>query len=196
MIPGVLRPGWLCVPALVPSSCCRMRCHRWRVIDATSRPGVLSNGQATSSASNPGLPWAAAAGTVAEALVGLAQSARFERSRPGPARVRHGRAGTSVAGRSHAQITGVESDGRRNMTHKVRPPLSSLTHSPRVEARDDRGKHYRALARAIRLAGSQRRTTTVCSFASPLPQPHVSLLRVRVTWSQDSTSRGSAQRTR
>jgi hypothetical protein len=87
------------------------------------------------------------------------------------------------------KITGVERDGRGiDMTYEVRPPLSSLTDPPRAEARDDRGTHYRALARAIRLAGSQRRTTTVGSFPWLLPKPCASLLRVRMTWSQDLTS--------
>jgi hypothetical protein len=54
-----------------------------------------------------------------------------------------------VAGRPRAQDTGVERDGRGiDMTSEVRPPLSSLTDLPRVEAPDDRGKHYRALAGA------------------------------------------------
>ena len=88
------------------------------------------------------------------------------------------------------RITGVERDGRGiRITYEIWPSLSSLACLPRAEAWDDCDQEYRGLGGGgIGLAGSQDCPITVGGFTVPLPQPHALLLRVRMSWSKDSTS--------
>jgi hypothetical protein len=86
-------------------------------------------------------------------------------------------------------ITAVEREARGiRVTYQVRPPLRWPAGCPAVGARDDCDQAYSRLGQWIGLAGSRDRTITLGSFVLPLPQPHASLLRVRMSWSQGSTS--------
>ena len=80
-------------------------------------------------------------------------------------------------------ITGVEREARGiRITYQIRPPLPAPADRPRVEARDGCDQEYRRFGQSIGLAGSRDRTITLGSFVVPLPQPHASLLRVRMSW--------------
>jgi hypothetical protein len=128
-------------------------------------------------------------GSVEKALAELKECARFERTVPVPL-------GFEVVEREPAlpvghtlTITGVERDGRGiRVTYEIRPPLSSLAGPSRIGARDDCDQEYRGLGASIGLAGSHERTITLGSFTVPLPQPRASVVRVRMSWSDDSTS--------
>jgi len=127
-------------------------------------------------------------GTVEEALGELKENARLERIVPVPLDFEVVEREPALPVGHALTIAGVERDGRGiRITYEIRPPLSSLADHPRVEARDDCDAQYRGLGGAIGLAGSQDRTTTLGSFTVPLPQPHASLLRVRMSWSEDAT---------
>jgi hypothetical protein len=129
--------------------------------------------------------------SVEEALAELEENARLERILPVPLDFEVVERAPALPVGHSLMITGVERDGRGiRITYEIRPPLSSLAQRPRVEARDDWGHEYRHLGEVLGLAGSQDRTTTIGAFELPFPQPRASLLRVRVSWSKDSTSLG------
>ena len=127
-------------------------------------------------------------GTVEEALAELAENARLERIVPAPLyfEVVEREPGLPVG--HLLTITHVEREPRGiRITYEIRPPLPWPADRPRVEARDDCDQEYR-FGQSLGLAGSRDRTITLGSFAVPLPQPHASLLRVRMSWSHVSTS--------
>jgi hypothetical protein len=127
--------------------------------------------------------------TVEEALAELEENARLERIVPVPLDFVVVERDPALPVGHALTITGVEREGRGiRITYEIRPPISSLADPPRVEARDDTDLEYGGLGQSIGLAGSQVRTITLGSFTLPLPQPHASLLRVRMSWSRDSTS--------
>jgi hypothetical protein len=129
--------------------------------------------------------------TVEEALAELEEYAQLERIVPVPLAFEVVEREPALPVGHSLTITGVERDGRGiRVTYEIRPPLSSLAHLPRVEARDDCDHEYRHLGESLGLSGSQDRATTIGAFALPLPQPHASLLRVRMSWSKDLTSLG------
>ena len=138
--------------------------------------------------------------TVEEALAELEENARLERIVPVPLDFEVVEREPALPVGHALTITGVERDGRGiRITYEIRPPLSPLlADPPRVEARDDTDQEYRGLGQSIGLAGSPDRTITLGSFTVPLSQPHASLLRVRMSWSKDSTSlwRGPAHELR
>jgi len=133
--------------------------------------------------------------TVEEALAELKENARLGRIVPVPLEFEAvEREPTLPAGHS-LTITGVERDGRGiRITYEIRPPLASLSHRPRVAARDDCDQEYRHAGQSLGLAGSIGRTTTtttattIGAFTLPLPWQHASQLRVRMSWSRDTTS--------
>jgi hypothetical protein len=127
--------------------------------------------------------------TVAEALAELTQNARMERSRPVPLAFETDEQEPGLPVGHSLTITGVERDrGGIHITYEIRPPLASLADRPRVEARDDCDQEYRRLGESLGLAGSKGRTIIIGDFMMPRPQPHASLLRVRMSWSHDPTS--------
>jgi hypothetical protein len=128
-------------------------------------------------------------GTVEQALVELAENARLERIARVPLdfEVVEPEAGLPVG--HLLTITGVEREPRGiRITYEIRPPLPLPADRPRVEARDDCDREYRRFGQSIGLAGSRDRPITLGSFVVPLPQPHASLLRVRMSWSHGSPS--------
>ncbi len=127
--------------------------------------------------------------TVEEALVELEENERLERVVPVPLDFETVEHEPSLPVGHSLMITGVERDGRGiRIWYEIRPPLSSLRCRPRVEARDDCDQEYCRLGGGVGLAGSQACGITLGSFTVPLPQPQASLLRVRMSWSHDSTS--------
>ncbi len=128
-------------------------------------------------------------GTVEEALAELAENARLERIVPVPLdfEVVERQPGLPVG--HLLTISGVEREARGiRITYEIRPTLQSPVDRPGVEARDDCNQEYRRFGQSIGLAGSRDRTITLGSFVVPLPQPHASLMRVRLSWSHSSTS--------
>jgi hypothetical protein len=136
--------------------------------------------------------------TVQEALAELAENARRERIVPVPLdfEVLEPEHGLPVAHPVHGlpdghslAITAVQREARGiRVTYEIRPPLPSPPDPPHIEARDDCDQDYRGFGQSIGLAGSRDSTITLGSFVLPLPQPHASLLRVRISWSPGSPS--------
>jgi hypothetical protein len=127
--------------------------------------------------------------TVEEALAELKEHERLERIAPVPLEFESVEREPGLPLGHSLAITGVDRDGRGiRITYEVRPPLPSLGHRPRVEARDDRDREYRHLGQSFGVAGSIGRTATVGAFTLPCPRQHGSLLRVRMSWSRDTTS--------
>ena len=127
--------------------------------------------------------------TVEEALAELKENARLERIVPVPLDFDVVERDPALPAGHSLTITGVERDGRGiRITYEIRPPLSPRPRPPRVETRDDCDQQSGGLGGSIGLAGSKDRTITLGSFTVPLPQQHASLLRVRMSWSQDFTS--------
>jgi hypothetical protein len=124
---------------------------------------------------------------VAEVLSELAQDARLERSRRVPLDFETVEQRSELPVRHAVTITGVERDdyGIR-ITYTILPPLSSLAGRPCGEARDDCEHEYADIGCVVRRAESSGRTIGVLTM--PLPHPCASLLRVRMSFSQDSTS--------
>jgi hypothetical protein len=128
-------------------------------------------------------------GTVEEALAELAENARLERIAPVPLAFQVVEREPGLPVGHLLTITEVEREPRGiRITYQIRPPLPSPADRPLVEARDDCDQEYRRFGQSIGLAGSRGRTITLGSFVVPLPQPHASLLRVRMSWSHGSTS--------
>ncbi len=128
-------------------------------------------------------------GTVEEALAELAENPRVEQIVPVPLDFEVVEQEPGLPVEHLLMITGVEREARGiRITYQVRPPLPSRADSPRVEGRDDCDQEYRHLGQSIGLAGSRDRKITLGSFVVPLPQPHASLLRVRISWSKSSAS--------
>jgi hypothetical protein len=126
-------------------------------------------------------------GTVEEALAELAENARLEQIVPVPLDFEVVEQESGLPVEYLLMITGVEREARGiRITYRVRPPLPSRADRPRVEGRDDRDQEYRRFGHSIGLAGSRDLTITLRSFVVPLPQPHASLLRVRISWSKGS----------
>jgi hypothetical protein len=127
--------------------------------------------------------------TVEEALAELKENARSERIAPVPLDFDVFERDPALPAGHSLTITGVERDGRGiRVRYEIRPPLSPRPRPPRVETRDDRDQQSGGLGGSIGLAGSKDRTITLGSFTVPLSQQHASLLRVRMSWSQDFTS--------
>jgi hypothetical protein len=127
--------------------------------------------------------------TVEEALTELTQNARLERIVPVPRAFDVVERDPALPAGHSVTITGVERDGRGiRITYEIRPPLSPRPRPPRVETRDDCDQQSGGFGGSIGLAGSKDRTITLGSFTVPLPQQHASLLRVRMSWSEDFTS--------
>jgi hypothetical protein len=127
--------------------------------------------------------------TVEEALAELKENARLERIVPVPLDFDVVEGDPALPAGHSLTITGVERDGRGiRITYKIRPPLSPRPRPPRVETRDDCDQQSGGLGGSIGLAGSTDRAITLGSFTVPLPRQHASLLRVRMSWSQDLTS--------
>lgn len=128
-------------------------------------------------------------GTIEEALAELEENARLERVVPVPLDFEDVDREPALPVGHALTITGVQRDARGiRITDEIRPPLSAQPGPPRVEARDEHDQQYRGLGTSIGLAGPQDRTITVGSFMVPPPKLHASLLRVRMSWSKDSTS--------
>jgi|ERR1035437_1143651 hypothetical protein len=86
-------------------------------------------------------------------------------------------------------ITGVVREARGiRITYQIQPPVPSRADRPHVEAQDDCGQGYRGLGQSVGLGRSRDRTITLGSFVVPRPQPHASLLRVRMSWSAGAIS--------
>ena len=82
-------------------------------------------------------------------------------------------------------ITTVERDGEGIRIHyTIRPPLSPQAGPPRAEARDDREHEY---TNGGGYTGTAPDRTTG-GLTMPLPDQRASLLRVRMSWSKDTTS--------
>jgi hypothetical protein len=127
--------------------------------------------------------------TVAEALAELAEKARFERSTTVPLDFETVEDEPALPVGYSLTITGVERDDHGiHIRYTIHPPLPRQA-GPRCEARDDCGQEYTNTGGAFfGLAGPVDCTTSVGGLTMPLPQEHASLLRVRFSWSQDSTS--------
>jgi hypothetical protein len=137
--------------------------------------------------------------TVEEAVAELEENARLERIVPIPLHFEVAEREPALPVGHSLTITGAERDGRWiRVTYEIRPPLSSLAAYPRVEALDDCDLEYRHLGAALGLAGSEDCPTTLGAFTLPLPPPPAALLRVRMSWSKDSTTlrRGRAHELR
>jgi|ERR1039458_3301630 hypothetical protein len=127
--------------------------------------------------------------TVEEALAELKDNARLERIVPVPFDFDVVERDPALPAGHSLTITGVKGDGRGiRISYEIRPPLSPRPRPPRVETRDDCDQQSGGLGGSIGLAGSKDGTITLGSFTVPLPQQHASLLRVRMSWSQDFTS--------
>jgi hypothetical protein len=127
--------------------------------------------------------------TVEEALAELKDNARLERIVPVPLDFDVVERDPALPAGHSLTITGVKGDGRGiRISYEIRPPLSPRPRPPRVETRDDCDQQSGGLGGSIGLAGSKDGTITLGSFTVPLPQQHASLLRVRMSWSQDFTS--------
>jgi hypothetical protein len=126
-------------------------------------------------------------GTVAQALAEVAQNERMERSTPVPLDFEIAEPEPGLPLGHSLTITGVERDDHGiHIKYTVRPPLPPPARPPRAEARDDCDGEYRDLGGFAGLAKPRDRTTG--GLTMPVPQAHASLLRVRMSWSQDSTS--------
>ena len=124
-------------------------------------------------------------GTVAEALAELAQNVRSERSRAVALDFETVEQEPSLPVGHSLTITGVERDDHGiRIRYTIRPPLSPQAGGPCGEAKNDCDYAYDDLGGAFGLAEPVDRTTGVLTM--PLPQPRASLLRVRMSWSQDS----------
>ena len=125
--------------------------------------------------------------TVAKALAELAQNARSEQSRPVPLDFETVEQEPALPHGHALTITGVERDDHGvRIRYTIRPPLPPHAGGPRGEARDDYDHQYANLGSTVGLAEPIDHTTGALTM--PLPQPHASLLRVRTSWSHDSTS--------
>jgi hypothetical protein len=127
--------------------------------------------------------------TVEEALAGLTEHERQERVEPVPLEFDIVEREPALPAGHSLTVTGVERDGRGiRITYEIQPPLSPLSHPPRVETRDNCHHQPRGLGASIGVARSNARTITLCSFTVPGPLQHASLLRVRMSWSRGFTS--------
>ncbi len=128
-------------------------------------------------------------GTVEDALAELRENAQSERIVPTPLDFEVVEDEPALPAGHVLTITGVERCGPDiRVRYEIRPTLSFPTRRPRAEARDDANREYRGFPGSIGVAGSRGRTVTVGSFTVPVPEPRASLLRVRMSWSKDSTS--------
>ena len=129
------------------------------------------------------------AGTVEEALTELEERARSERVVPVTLAFEVVQREPELPVGHALTITGVERHGRGiRITYRIQPPLSPRPRPPRVETRDDCDRQSGGLGGSIGLAGSKDGTLTLGAFTVPLPPPPASLLWVRMSWSQDSSS--------
>lgn len=127
--------------------------------------------------------------TAAEALSGLAENARFERSTPVSLDFETVEEQPALPVCHSLTITGVERDDRGiHVRYTIHPPLSRQAGGPRGEGRDDCGQEYVDLGGHFGLAGTVDGTNFVGGFTMPLPQEKASLLRVRMSWSSGCTS--------
>jgi hypothetical protein len=134
--------------------------------------------------------------TVAETLAELAQNARIERSRPVPLRFETVEHEPGLPAGHSLTITGVARDDHGiRIAYEIRPPLSSLAGSPRVEARDDRGQEYPGLGQHLGLAGPEGPTTMIGALTMPRPQQRAALLTVRMSWANGAASLWERPRT-
>jgi hypothetical protein len=125
--------------------------------------------------------------TVKEALDELAQNARSDRLRAIPLEFETVERQAGLPAGHSLRVTGVERDGYGiRIRYEVHPPLPTDAPAPRGEGRGDRGHGYANLGTSSGIAASGDRTTG--SVTMPLPHPHASLLRVRLSWSLDPTS--------
>jgi hypothetical protein len=76
----------------------------------------------------------------------------------------------------------------KRLSHFATRPKARAVHRRRVEARDDCDHVYGRLAHSSGVAGLRGHTVTIGAFSMPLPQPEAALLRVRMSWSKDSSS--------
>jgi hypothetical protein len=128
-------------------------------------------------------------GTVEDALAELRESAQVERIVPTPLDFEVVQDEPALPAGHALTITGVERAGPDiRVRYEIRPPLSFPTRRPRAEARDDSDREYGGFPASIGVAGSRGHTATVGSFTVPVPEAQASLLRVRMSWSKDSTS--------
>ena len=124
--------------------------------------------------------------SVAEVLAELARNARFERSRPVRLDFETVEREPALPAGHSLTIIDVERDEHGiRIRYTISPRLSRHAGAPRGEARDDCDHQYADLGGALGLAEPRDRTTGVLTM--PLPQEHASLLRVRMSWSRDST---------
>jgi hypothetical protein len=126
--------------------------------------------------------------TVAEALVELGQNAAFERSTPVPLDFETVEQEPALPAGHSLTITGVERDGRGiRIRYTIQPPVSQQVGMPRAVARDDLDRDYAHNGSGhIGLAEPVDRTTG--GFTMPLPRLDARSLRLRMSWSRDSTS--------
>jgi hypothetical protein len=128
-------------------------------------------------------------GTVAEALGELRENAQSEHIVPTPLDFEVVENEPALPGGHALTITGVERAGRNiRVTYEIRPPLPFPTRRPRAEARDDTNREYRGFPASIGVGASRGRTVTVGALTVPVPESHASLVRLRMSWSKDSTS--------
>jgi hypothetical protein len=128
-------------------------------------------------------------GTVAEALAKLAHYQRLERVRPVPLEFETVDQDPGLPVGHSLTITGVERDGEGiHIRYTIRPPLSpQFRGPPAAEARDDCDHEYANRGSGF-LGLTEPVDRTTGGLTMPLPQQHASLLRVRMSWSHDSTS--------
>lgn len=125
--------------------------------------------------------------TVEAALAELAQNSRRERSRQVPLDFETVERQPGLPAGHSLTITGVErNDYGIRIRYAIHPPLPPYAATPRGEGRDDRHHEYANLGVSSGIAAAGDRTTG--SVTMPLPHPHASLLRVRLSWSPDPTS--------
>ena len=126
-------------------------------------------------------------GTVPEALAELAQNARSERITSVPLDYETVEQEPALPAGHSLTITGVERDDHGiRIRYTIRPPLPLHAGGPRGEARADYNHEYINLGSTVGLAEPVDRTTGALTM--PLQQQDASLLRVRIGWSQGSTS--------
>jgi hypothetical protein len=125
--------------------------------------------------------------TAPEALAELAREARRERSTPVPLQFEVVEDEPGLPAGHSLTITGVERllDAIR-IRYTVRPPLPPHARGPHARASDEAGHEYVSLGGFAGIATPADRTTG--GFTLPLPAQQASLLRVRISWSEDPTS--------
>lgn len=126
-------------------------------------------------------------GTVAEALVELAQTERMARSQPVALEFETVEQEPGLPVGHALTVTGVERDHHGiRIKYTIRPPLPPHAGRPCGVARDDSGHEYANVGSFVGLARPQDRT--IGGLTMPLPRRHASVLRVRMTWFKDSDS--------